>query len=299
VINDPTFFARIYAAPDDADWTDEAVWRAANPALADFRSLEEMRTLCEQAKVQPALQNTFRRLYLNQWTSSETRWIDPNTWQASAGVVDRGLLAGRECYAGLDLSSTTDLTALVLVFPMDDGAVQVLPFFWIPEATARRAEVRDRVPYTTWAAQGLVTLTPGDAVDYGFIETTIKSLAREFQIRELAYDRWQASYLVQRLMDDGLTCIPVGMGYASMSAPMKHLEALVRQRRLHHGGHPVLAWQADNLMVEQDAAGNIKPSKAKSRQRIDGMVALVMALGRLIVQPQVQNPYLERGLVIL
>lgn len=298
IVDDPTFYPVIYAAPDDADWTDEAVWRDANPALQDFRNIEEMQTLAERAKVTPALQNTFRRLYLNQWTSSETRWLPMDAWEACGGAFDIEALRGLDCYAGLDLSSTTDLTAFVLAFPVDDE-VYVLPYFWAPAETARRAEERDRVPYTTWARQGLITLTPGNAVDYGRVEQDIKNLAKQFRIRELAYDRWNASYLIQRLQDDGATVVPVGMGYATMSAPMKHLEELVLTERLVHGGNPLLNWQADNLTVEQDAAGNLKPSKAKSRQRIDGMVGLVMALSRLMVRSNKQSAYESRGVMVV
>ena len=183
---------------------------------------------------------------------------------------------------------------------MDDGSVKVLPYFWIPGETALRAEKRDRVPYTTWAAQGFLTLTEGDVVDYTRLEADIKALAQEFRIRELAFDRYNATMLIQRLQDDGLTCVPVGTGYESMNAPMQQLEALVRSRKLHHGGHPVLAWCVDNVMVEQNASGKIKPSKRKSRARIDGLVALVLALSRLIVQQASEpNPYLERGLIVV
>jgi len=300
LVDDPTFYSVIYAADEGDDWEDEAVWRKANPALGDFRSLEEMRVLYQRAKENPALQNTFRRLYLNQWTSQETRWLDLAAWEATAGTVDRALLRGRECYAGLDLSSTTDLTALVLVFPMEDGTVHVLPFFWIPEDTALAKERRDRVPYTTWARQGFITMTPGNAVDYTRLEQDIRALATEFRVLEWAYDRWNASMLVQRMQEDGATVVPVGMGYATMSAPTKHLESLVLQKRLIHGNNPVLNWMADNLTVEQDAAGNIKPSKAKSRQRIDGMVALIMALSRLMVHAgQGRSVYEERDVLVI
>lgn len=298
IIDDPSFYPCIYGAPEDADWTDEEVWHQANPGLEDFRGIEEMRTLCERAKATPALQNTFRRLYLNQWTASESRWLDLTAWDACGGPVNREMLRGMDCYAGLDLSSTTDLTAFVLAFPIDDK-VLVLPHFWAPRMTAQRAEERDRVPYTAWARESLITLTEGNAVDYGQVEHDIKELAKEFRIKELAYDRWNASYLIQRLQDDGASVVPVGMGYATMSAPMKHLEELVLTERLVHGGNPLLNWQADNLMVEQDAAGNLKPSKAKSRQRIDGMVALVMALSRLMVRSNKVSRYEERGVMVI
>ena len=299
VIEDPSFYAVIYAADEDDDWESEETWRKANPALGDFRSLEEMRELYRRAKEQPSLQNTFRRLYLNQWTSQETRWIDMAVWDACGAPVEPEKLKGRDCYAGIDLSTTTDLTAVVLAFPMDDGTVRVIPHFFIPKETAYKAEQRDRVPYTTWARQGYIHLTPGNVIDYSFVEAKIKELARQYRVVEWAYDRWNADMLIQRLQEDGAKVVPVGMGYSSLSAPTKHLEALIMNRKLVHGGHPVLRWCADNVMVEQDAAGNLKPSKAKSTQRIDGIMALVLAISRLMLRPQKRNPYEDRGVLVI
>lgn len=299
IITDPTYYPVIFAADEADDWEDEAVWKKANPALGDFRNIDEMRQLYRRAKEQPALQNTFRRLYLNQWTSQETRWLDMARWDESAGLVVPDRLKGRDCYAGIDLSTTTDLTAVVLAFPMENGTVEVLPYFFIPADTAREKEKKDRVPYTTWARQGFVNLTPGNVIDYSFVEQRIKQLAKEYHVLEWAYDRWGATQLVQRLQDDGANMVPIGQGYASLSAPTKHLEALVLQKKLIHGGHPVLRWNMDSVMVEQDAAGNIKPSKAKSTQRIDGVVALIMAISRLMLRSSKQSPYAERGLYIL
>lgn len=295
LIDDPSFLPVIYAADEKDDWEDEATWRKANPSLGVTVKLEELREAYRRAKETPALQNAFRRLRLNQWVSQESRWLDLADWRACAGVIDPESLRGRECFAGLDLSSTTDLTAFVLAFPLPGEQVAVLPFFWAPRETALRAEKRDRVPYTAWERAGAITLTPGDSVDYARVEADIKQLAATYRIREIAYDRWNASYLVQRLQEDGANVVPFGQGYASMSAPTKHLQALVLGRKLVHPAHPVLDWNADNLAVEQDAAGNLKPSKKASRQRIDGMVALIMALGRLITRPS--NVYEERGVL--
>ncbi len=299
VIDDPSFFAYIAAADEEDDWTDPATWRKANPSLGFTVQEAFYQQEAERAKQMPAYQNTFRRLYLNQWVSSESRWLDISTWDASAGLVVTEDLAGRGCYAGIDLSSTQDLTAVVLAFPMDDGTVHVLPHFFIPEATARQKEKKDRVPLLTWARQGFVHLTPGNVVDHSFLYQKIKQLAQKYQVREWAYDRWNADALVQRLQEDGARVVPVGMGFSSLSAPMKYLETLVLSRKLVHGGHPVLRWNADNVQTEQDAAGNIKPSKAKSRQRIDGIVALVLALSRLMLRAEVRNPYEDRGIVVL
>jgi phage terminase large subunit-like protein len=306
IINDPTFLSVIYAAPEDADWTDEDVWTACNPALGEFRSLDEMRTLCKRAQETPALEMTFRRLYLNQWVNSVERWLAIEKWDACNSEVPD--MTGRECYAGLDLSSSIDLTSLVLTFP-NDGFYDVLPMFWIPEDTAVEAERRDRVPYREWARQGLVKMTPGNVVDYGFIRQEIRDLRTKYDLRELAFDRWGANKLIQDLEEDGFALDPkasgpklvaFGQGYASMSPPTKELMTLCLQGKIRHGGHPILRWNADNLVVTQDPAGNLKPDKAKATQKIDGVVAFLMALDRAI-KHQGAGPsiYEERGILAI
>jgi phage terminase large subunit-like protein len=297
VVEDPSFFGYVRGAPADADWRDERVWRAANPAIASgFRNVEEMRDLARRAESAPALQNTFRRLYLNQWTRQETRWLDIRAWDATAGLINESELLGRPCYAGLDLASTTDIAALVLAFPLEDGTVAVLPHFWVPRDTARERGLRDRVPYEAWAEQGLVHLTDGNVIDYGAIRATLADLGARFDIREVAYDRWGATQLAQQLQDDdGLTMVPIGQGFASLAGPTKELLTLVLSKRLRHGGHPVLRWMADNLVVRQDPAGNVKPDKGKSTERVDGIVALVMAIARVIANEHAPSALDQRG----
>jgi phage terminase large subunit-like protein len=277
---DPTFLPIFYEAPQDADWTDEAVWRKANPALGDFRSLEEMRIAAQRAKAIPAQQNTFRRLYLNQWTEQAERWIDMATWDACGAAVDRDSLQGRECYAGLDLASTRDVTAFVLVFPDDEGGYDVVPYFWVPQDTMADRVKRDRVPYDQWHRDEFLSVTEGNVCDYDVIRERIRELSEQFDIREIAYDRWGATQLVTQLQADGAVCVPLGQGFASLSSPTKELDKLVAAGKIRHGGQPVLRWMAGNVAVEQDAAGNLKPSKKKSTERIDGIVALVMAIDR-------------------
>lgn len=283
-VEDPTFLAHIWAVDEEEDWTDESVWPKANPALGDFRNIDEMRTLARKAKETPALENTFRRLYLSQWTQSETRYIPMDKWAATAGVVDVEELKGRECYAGLDLATTTDIAALVLVFPpVDDGDIfRLLPFFWIPEDNMHDRIKRDRVPYDVWVRDGHVTATPGNVIDYAFIQHQLNELADFFFIKEVAFDRWGAAKISQDLMNDGFTMVQFGQGFASMSAPTKEMLALVLQERLHHGDNPVLRWMCDNLVVRMDPAGNVKPDKEKSTEKIDGMVAMIMGLDRAI-----------------
>ena len=295
IIKDPTFYAAIYAAEEDDDWTDENVWYKANPALGDFRNLEEMRTLFNKAKNVPALQNTFKRLYLNIWTSQETRWMEIEKWDESEGKVEPEELKGKICYGGLDLSSTTDITSLVLVIPVD-GEYKVIADFFIPADNIEQRIKRDRVPYDTWIQQGYIKTTPGNVIDYKFIEDTIDNYAREFDIYEMAYDPWNATMLTQRLAENGMQMVEVRQGFASMSAPTKQLETLILQKKIHHGGNPVLRWMFDNVMVKQDANGNLKPDKENSKEKIDGIVSLIMAVSRAMVNEDLQN---GRGAILI
>jgi phage terminase large subunit-like protein len=279
---DPTFLPILYEAPINADWTDEKVWKKANPALGDFRSLEEMRIAAARAKEIPAQENTFRRLYLNQWTEQAARWITMPTWDACRDPeFDRVALKGRRCYVGMDLSSTKDLTALVAVFPDDDG-FDVLPQFFIPNDNIKDRSTRDRVPYDQWTREGHLVATSGNVVDYEAVRQTLKDWAAEFQIREIAFDPWNATDLVTRLMEqDGFTCVPMRQGFATLSAPTKSLEKAILSKTLRHDGHPVLRWNISNIAVELDAVGNLKLSKKVSTERIDGAAALVMAVDRM------------------
>jgi len=277
---DPTFLAVIYEAPIDADWTDERVWRQANPALGDFRSLEELRAACQRAQEIPAQEAAFRRLYLNQWTEQDVRWIALASWDACSAPVDRAALLGRRCYVGLDLSTTTDLTAAVAVFPDDDGAAfTVLPQFFCPADKIPLRVTRDRVPYDEWARRGHLTATPGPTVDYDAVRALLGDWREQFDVKLVAFDPWNATHLVSQLEHvDGFTCVKMRQGKASLSAPSKALEAAVLARTLRHDGHPILRWNVANVAVDTDHAGNIQPSKQKSTERIDGVSALVMAL---------------------
>ncbi len=308
MVKDSTFLPVIYAAPEDADWKDEKVWAACNPALGEFRNIDEMRQLCKKAQEIPALEMTFRRLYLNQWVNSSERWLPMDTWDGCSAAPE--VKEGDVCYAGLDLSSTTDLTALVLDFPKGDGTHDILSHFWIPGDTAIEKEKKDRVPYRTWAKQGLITLTGGNVVDYRSILEYTKRALQIYDIRELAFDRWGSQKLVVDLEELGFNSDPklkgrkliaFGQGYASMSAPTKELMNLTLQKKLRHGGNPILRWNADNLIVTSDPAGNLKPDKAKATQKIDGMVALIMAISRATVHANLntKSVYETRGALIL
>ena len=211
-------------------------------------------------------------------------------------------LEGRVCYGGLDLSSTSDLTALVLVFPPSDAEEPyiVLPFFWLPEDTLQLRVRRDHVMYDKWEKQGFIQITEGNVVHYGFIERFICELGERYDIREIAHDRWNATMMVQTLEDDGFTMVPFGQGFRDMSPPTKELMRLVLERKLNHGGHPVLRWNMDNAYVRTDPAGNQKIDKQKSTEKVDGAVALVMALDRAMKnQNGGASVYDDRGFLIL
>jgi phage terminase large subunit-like protein len=299
---DPTFLPILYEAPVDADWTDEAVWHKANPALGDFRSIEEMRTMAARAKEIPAQENTFRRLYLNQWTEQSSRWLAMADWDACVSPVTLEALRGRECFVGLDLSATQDLTAMVAVFPTADGTgFDVLPQFFLPADHLRERGKRDRVPYDEWARHGELTATEGNVVDYEAVRQVLREWGAQFVVRSVAYDPWNATELVTRLQDsDGLTCIPIRQGFGSLAAPTKSVEKSVLSRRLRHSGHPILRWNVSNVAVETDPAGNIKLSKKVSTGRIDGIAALINAvdsMDRHVAIPA--SVYLTRGVRVL
>jgi phage terminase large subunit-like protein len=276
---DPSFLPILYEAPEGADWTKPRVWQKANPALGDFRSLEELQTLAVRAKEIPAQENTFRRLYLNQWTEQAARWIQMPAWDAcQTPPVSRQALQKRRCYVGMDLSTTTDLTALVAVFP-DELGFDVLARFFVPEERIRERSRRDHVPYDEWARQGVLTSTPGAVVDYDVLRQVLRQWAAEFSLQMVAFDPWNATDLVSRLQQqDGLPCVSMRQGFGSLSAPTKSLEQAILSRRLRHDGHPVLRWNVSNVAVETDSAGNLRPSKVLSTERIDGVVALIMAV---------------------
>lgn len=302
VIDDPTYYARIWAADPADDWTSPAIWRKANPNYGVSVREDFLRRECDRALASPAYQNTFRRLYLNQWTQQETRWIDMAAWDGCGGGALPDL-AGRPCWAGLDLASTTDIAALVLAFPpQEEGEpVWLLPFFWIPAENMVERERRDRVPYSTWVRQGLVTATPGNVIDYGYIRNQINELAALYDVREVAYDPWNATQLSIELMGDGINMVEMRQGFASLSGPSKELLRLVLSKGVAHGGNAVLRWMADNTAARQDPAGNVKPDKAKSTGRIDGIVASVMAIGRAAAADPTggKSVYEDRGVLTL
>ena len=300
--HDPRFYPVVYGLPDDADWQDEQNWYKCNPSLGYTITIDKVRDAYHKALETPADENMFRQLRLNQWVKQSIRWMPMDKWDECGGVVDPYQLEGRACYAGLDLSSTSDLTTLVLVFPPRDEneAYMVLPFFWLPEDTLALRVRRDHVMYDVWEKQGFLQTTEGNVVHYGFIEKFICELGEKYNIREIAYDRWNATQMVQNLEDDGFTMIPFGQGFRDMSPPTKELMRLVLEHKLAHGGHPVLRWNMDNAFVRTDPADNLKIDKQKSTEKVDGAVALVMALDRAMKnQNSGGSVYDEREMIFL
>jgi phage terminase large subunit-like protein len=333
-VEDDSHFGMIFSLDPDDDWEDEAVWVKANPNLEVSKKVDDMRRLKGRAEEMPAALNAFLRLHLNKWTQAAERWIDPEKWAACGEVgVESSELRGRTCYGGLDLGSTTDINAWVLVFPplpqsvdevpsaskyaadlgrlgiatlaglaiadlevltsiKDVGKVtaerwkeearallepyQVLCRFWVPDESMQERVKRDRVPYEAWVRGGYMRTTPGNVTD-------LQELG--FTVDQKTHQQTGAPLLIQ-----------FGQGFASMAGPTKELERLIKTKGIAHGDHPALNWMAGNVMVRQDPAGNLKPDKEKSTEKIDGIVALIMGLARAMVHGQTKSVYADRGL---
>ena len=288
---DHTFYPVIYGLKDDDDWHDEKNWYKANPSLGQTIQIERVRDMYRDALDNPAEENVFKQLRLNMWVSSLTRFIPEHIYDLGNTPIYLEALKGRECYGGLDLSSTGDITAFVLMFPprTEDEKYILLPYFWIPEETIPLRVRRASVPYDVWYQQGYLMATEGNVVHYGFIEKFIEDLGKRYHILEIAFDRWGAVQMTQNLEGMGFTVVPFGQGFKDMSPPTKEFYKLLMEGRIIHGGHPVMRWMAGNVVVDTDPAGNIKPTKAKSPEKIDGVVAAIMALDRCIRNEGIQQ----------
>jgi phage terminase large subunit-like protein len=299
---DPVRFVYIRGTPADADPFDEANWKNANPAMSGpaeqrFLSVRTLRDEAKEARENPMAENAFRQFRLNQWVQQSTRYMPPHVWNAAAGAsVDLRSLAGRRAWAGLDLSTSVDITALALDMPapiegeqrgrLDPENHDVAWRFWLPEEGLSDLAKRTGGRAEQWVKEGWLELTEGDVIDYAAIRETIKRIAAPpphgfgIQIEELAYDRWGATQLAIELQEDGLTVFPFGQTYKDLSPPLKLWDKLVRSGGYHHGANPVMDWMVDNLLVRRDVAGNIRPDKERSAEKIDGVVGAIMALDR-------------------
>ena len=290
-VQQSNFLGVVWAAPEDADWTDPETWRLANPMLEGVEgsgitssgapaaiTISYLREECEKAKAIPAFQNTFRTMYLSQWVGQETRFIPLDVWDKNNEPAQP---AKRMAFGGLDLASTTDLAAFTVV-SMRDGKVDVDVHFWAPQEGLRERMRRDRVPYDLWAREGFMTLTPGATIRHEAIRQKVNEAAVTYNLKDVGYDRWNSSELVTNLQDDGVEMVDVGQGMSSMSAPTKELLRLVLEQKLRHGNNPVLRWMVNNTQATVDAAGNVKPDKKRSASRIDGVVSTIIAIDGLM-----------------
>ncbi|GHU54025.1 hypothetical protein AGMMS49975_13720 [Clostridia bacterium] len=306
---DSSFLPILYTAEPEDDWTKPETWAKANPSMGVTIPEDSLRRACDSAKQNPTEENSFKQLRLCLWTEQAIRWMPMHIWDECAFPVDEEKLLGKICYAGLDLSSTNDITALVLVFPpnTDCDRFQVIPYFWLPEDNIPLRVRRDSVPYDIWQQQGLFNVTEGNVIHYEYIWNFIERLAAKYNIAEVAFDRFMAAQITQHLENMGLLPVPFGQGFVSMNEPTKELMRLTLSKKIAHGGNPVLRWMANNICIQSDStsgeargmddAGNIKPSKAKSGEKIDGIVSLIMALGRAMVHDDKSKEYDGAGVI--
>ena len=295
---DPAIVSRVYAAPEGCELDDRGAWGAANPALDVFRSLKDVEEQAEQAKRMPSSENTFRVLTLNQRVNMVSAFVSAGVWKAGNGAPAefKGLV-----YGGLDLSATTDLTALVLTCRLD-GKLHIRPYFWMPHDSLQMAARRDHAPYEVWHRNGFLRTTPGKVIDYAFVAKEIGEITAGMDIAQIGFDRWRMDRMETALADAAvrLPLAPFGQGFKDMSPALDALESDLLQGNLVHGGHPVLAMCAANAVAVKDPAGNRKLDKVKATGRIDGLVALAMAEGiETMAEPAEVSVYETRGLRVL
>ena len=299
IINDDTHLSVIYAANEDDDIQDPATWKKANPNLGISVSEDYLKTEAKRASELPSYENTFKRLHCNIWTTSVTKWISDSVWMDNYEKIDLEFLKGKQCWGGLDLASTMDLSSLVLYFPLENQKNVVLVWFWCPEQSAELRGRKYKLPYDEWISDGYIKATEGDVQDYDYIRKDINDIIKDYDLQSIAFDRWNSSQLIIQLsQQDGIPMSQFGQGYRSMSAPAKTLEMMVLKKEINHLRNPVLRWQCENVSLQTDPAGNIKINKQKSSEKVDGMVALVMSIGEWMTdEHEGESIYNERGIL--
>jgi phage terminase large subunit-like protein len=295
-VDDPSFLPVVYEADVDDDWTDPTVWAKANPNLGVSVSEEYIERECKKAKSNPSYENTFRRLHLNVRNEQDIRWLQLHLFDEcpSEPPTEEELL-GSPCWGGLDLASTTDLTAFALYWPEFNYAkVQC----WLPEQNY--LQKRNQILYGGWVKDGSICITPGSAVDYGWVRNHVLECADKYRLQDIGYDPWNATQIAIQLQDeDGLNMVQFRQGFASMNEPSKALERMIVERKFNHGGDRCLRWMISNATKKDDPAGNIKPDKSTSSQKIDGVVATIMAIGRSMFSDESESVYETRGILTL
>lgn len=310
IIEDPRFLPVLYIADPEKDKPeDEGLWKRVNPSLGQIFTLDKIRQDYNEAKNDPVDFQNFLRFRLNIPIKSLSRWMPMDKWDKCDGIPDMEYLKGRECYGGLDLSSKIDLSAFVLVFPPDDpdGVFDVLCQFYCPEEGILKRSRIDKVPYDIWAKQGFITTTPGNVIDYNWIKKDIFQAAKDHELLEIGFDPWNAQATATDVMEElnpsnsktGFQMVEMRQGPKTFNEPMKDLLVRVMGGQIRHGGHPVLRWCADNLVVRKDSNGNFAPDKEKATDKIDGMTALIMGWGRAMFKVDQKSVYEERGLMIV
>ncbi len=303
IIKDDSFLPVIFRAEPEDDWTNPKVWKKANAGYGTIIKEEYFRQQYQKAINTPSFQNTFKRLHLNLWTNAESGMFTDKEWtDCNLEKIELSKFEKADCFGGLDLASTRDLSCFTLVFPDSDGEYYtIVPFIFVPSAKLEQVKGGDGVDYNTWRDSGHLIVTEGNVTDYNFIQAKILELAERFNIISMSFDRWNSSQLVINLMQEGLTLNPIGMGYISQNAPTKMFESLVLDKKINHGGHPVLRWCMSNVVLESDAAGNIKLSKKKAKGKIDPIAATVMALAEYMntLDDEGNSIYNDRGLIFV
>ena len=296
-IKDDSFLPIIYEAEMDSDITLESTWKKANPNYGVSLKKEYMQRESKKALDIPSYLNSYLRLHLSQWTENEIKWMGDKEWMECEGEL--GDLSNMECWGGLDLATTRDITAFVLIFRVDN-IFKIKPYFFVPRDNAKARSDRDGVDYMSWISQGYIIATEGNVTDYSFIRKKINELSKKYRIQSIAYDRWNASQLVIDLIGDGANMSPLGQGFASLSAPTKMMEKLILSKEIQHDGNPVMRWMIGNVQLEIDSADNHKPSKKKSKEKIDGVAACICALAEYMsIEQEGDSVYDNRGLLML
>ena len=287
IIKDESQFIIIYTIDEGDEWTDPENFEKANPNLGANPSLEFLKGELKTALNEGGTKETnFKTKHLNVWTDAASVWIQAATWNQGAAPLPMEELEGAQCFGGLDLSSVRDLTAYVLYFPFDENKNYILPFFWMPELNYEERVKKDNVNYNIWIDQGFIRTTPGNAIDYDFILADILAINEKYNVKKVAFDRWNSASIVPKLINEGVNLEQFGQGFGSMNGPTKELEAKVLRGEIIHGGNPVLAWMCSNVEIEKNPAGDIKINKKKSAEKVDGMVSLVMALAMASQEPE-------------
>ena len=297
---DDTLFGMIYTLDSNEEWDNPKMWIKSNPNLGVSLSVNYLAGEIKDAKNRPEAVRNVMTKNVNLWVDAEKTWILDEVWQKCDGLSRVEDLQSCDCWGGLDLSNVSDITAFVLLFN-ENNRFQLLPFFWIPEEKMLEKIRKENINYDHWVRQGFVKVTPGNITDYDFVKADILKIAADYNLKSTAYDRWNSSQTIIDLSNEGLIFNPFGQGYGSMSAPTKQFEALVLSEQIEHFGNPVLRWMLSSTLVKTDPAGNIKPDKEKSTQKIDGIVASIMALGEWMTDQanDDSNPYNDRGLLTL